>query len=175
MEPVLLYSGGKDSLMTLKHLVDSGYDPTILHFHTKKISDYYERLIKKNAMRIHRTPYYYVIKTDTENYNASTEPKTGLYVVSINENQESDVYPHEYGEPVYFGYSCTDHKSIQKAIKFLHYHRPERYKFPFKDMEEDKIIEKWEELPLKIRQDTISSTIMNFEEWGGKVVGKEEV
>lgn len=174
MEPVLLYSGGKDSLLCLKHLVDEGHDPTILHFQTKKISDYYERLIRRNAMRIHRTPYYYVIKTETENYNAAYSYETGLYSVYLDEEEENSIYPHEYGDPVYIGLVASDNKSMKEGIRFLQIYRPERYRFPLGDSKFSKIIENWEELPIEIRRDTISSTVMNFEEWGGKFVGTNE-
>jgi len=168
--PVVLLSGGKDSIMTLKHLVDEGHDPTILHFHTKKISDYYERLIKRNAMRIHRTPYYYVIKTETKNYDAFMDLETGLYGVYLDEEEKNRVYPHEYGNPVYLGYFTRDCESMKQGIKFFQLYRPEKYKFPLRDLRESEIIESWQKLSPKIRRDTVSSTLMNFREYGGRIV-----
>lgn len=174
MEPVVMYSGGKESLLTLKHAVEQGYDPTIIHFKTKKISNYYEKIIKRNAMRVHRTPYYYVIKPDTVDYNAFTSYETGHYGISMDDEGENSFFPRDYGEPIYIGYWKRDNKSMKHAIGFLELYHKDSYRFPLKDMKFNEIIEEWGRFPSEIKHDTISSTLVNFKTWGGRFVGSNE-
>ena len=174
-DPVVLFSGGKDSILTLKHVVEQGHDPTILHFQTKKISDYYAKLIKRNAMRIHRTPYYYTIKTDTKNYVACNGTSAGSYFVCLDNEEDGELlYPRDYGCPIYIEYFKQDNKNMREGIEFMELYRPDLYRFPLKDLTQNQIIKEWQKLPLDIKRDTISSTLGWFKEFGGKTVGFKE-
>lgn len=150
-----MYSGGRESVLLLHQLVKEGHDPTIIHVRHGRMTDYYERMVKRNAMRIHKTDAYYVFETDSYTYDAQFT-HDGVFSVKLSDDEE--LYPHEFGNPVYIGYWKRDNPSQKTLIEHFKDYRVEKYKFPLADYRYHQIEKLWKKLPVEVQKNTVSST-----------------
>jgi len=156
--PVLLYSGGRESIILLHQMVKEGLKPTIFHIHHTRMSNYYERIVRRNAMRIQKTEAYYVWKTDNYRYRAGW--RDHHYFIYLDNNKE--LYPIHYGSPVYIGYWKEDNHSQKYCVEDLQFWNEDKYKFPLADFSWDDIQELWKELPQDVRDNTVSSSMIGW-------------
>lgn len=180
MKPVyiLLYSGGVDSILCLKWLVERGIAPFIFHFKTRKLKRYHERMIRKTARMISPESPFYVFITKTMNYKALWS-KNGEYHVLLNDKgPKISMLLKDYGDIIvigYTGYAPNDGRrrlSTQKLTieQTKEYGFP--YVFPLANMRSSEIYKLWKSLPREIRNNTVSSTrFLKSDEWT-LVIGK---
>ncbi len=170
MRDIVLYSGGKESLLTLKDSVDHGEDPTIIHIRTTKLSGLHEKRVKANAMKLHRTDAYYTYTTETDSYYAYWIPYTieyGYFHIGEPGKWAGDTTRLDALGKLHIGYWRRDTPSIKEFIHNIeqHPHGEHKYHLPLKNMTQRQILTQWKQLPQPIRENTYSSTITNFRQW----------
>ena len=159
MRDIILYSGGKESLLTLKDSVDHGEDPTILHFKTLKLSNLSEKRVKENARRIYRTDAYYTYETQTQNYIASYT-HLGDYWVKLTKGDDAEYKRLDTLGRLHIGYWKLDNPTMKEGVETLGEVYPNKYEFPLADHTENQILKEWKKLPDKVRQNTYTSTLL---------------
>jgi hypothetical protein len=174
----LMYSGGIDSVLCLKLLVEQNVTPIIFHVKTTKLTRNHERAARKNAKVISPMSPYYTIKTHTLDYNAAWTTKQ-KYFVYLDEwaNEDDSFKPLEHVDKIAIGYFRNVGKRIQgdtgigqpEIIKTSGIYNLPMF-FPLKDKTSKEIDKMFSELPLEIQKNTVSST--RFYKHNGQTVGK---
>jgi len=177
---ILLYSGGVDSVLCLKKVVEQGIIPFIFHFRTKKLTNKHEKMIRKTARLLSPKSPYYVFYTNTYSYEAWHEwGDLSRYEIRRNDGKKSVYFnPIKHGDYVIIGYmrhvysynnnrrefNCTGKKFIDFSKKF----NPS-FIFPLADYHRWEADEEFKTLPLNIRMNTVSST-RDYDYGGGVFV-----
>jgi hypothetical protein len=165
---VLLYSGGVDSIMCLKHLVDKGITPFLFHFKVKKFKLKHEKMIRKSAKLLSPNSPFYVFETETEGFVATygMRKRKAYYVIHIQKEKEFN--PFECADKIVVGYHRyrgRHHKhgfqifpeGQKEFIEWAKCHKL-RLMFPLEDYTPAKIEKEFRKLPLIIRRLAISTT-----------------
>lgn len=169
---ILLYSGGVDSVLCLKKIIERGITPFLFHFRTKKLTDRHERMIKRSARLLSPESPLYVFKTETDDYEATHDwGDLSNYEIYMRKGKKCEYFvPLDYGDFVIIGYmrqvysiglgidsrrefDCVARKFIDFAKKF---NTP--FIFPLADYHRWEVDEEFKALPLNIRENTVSST-----------------
>jgi hypothetical protein len=175
----LMYSGGVDSIICLKLLVEQNIIPILFHVKTAKMNQRHERCAKRNAKRLSPKSPYYTVKTHTLDYNASWTVKQS-YFIYLDEwaSMESCFCPMKYVDKLAIGYFRSIGGKRAKGetglgqpelIKWVETYNPPII-LPLKDKTGKEIDKMFAQLPLEIQKDTISST--RFYKHNGQTVGK---
>lgn len=172
---LLLYSGGVDSILCLKRLVEKGIVPYIFHFWTKKLNKTHEKMIRKTARLLSPKSPFYVFKTDTYDYEARIAGQfLGDYEIIIDDDE--DFIPIQHADYIVIGYAkyiypYKDEKYKYKSLQqqFIEHCRIIQlpYLFPLASYTRDELDEEFMNLPEEVRMNTVSST--RDYDYGGKV------
>jgi len=176
---LLLYSGGVDSILCLKKLIDKGIVPYIFHFWTTKLKKKHEKMIRATARLLSPKSPFYVFRTSTENFEHGWNDVYYKYWVLISEffNNYLTIYPIDYADYVVTGimkhiYVCAENHQMyngsgnnKEIIERLRiYNFP--YIFPLANYTRKQADQEFQQLPLNIRQNTVSTT-RNYNYGGG--------
>jgi len=168
---LLLYSGGVDSILCLKKLIDKGITPFIFHFWTRRLKKIHEKMIRKTARALSPKSPFYVFKTNTDNFGHGLWDNHKYYVEMTNHFRIFPIWHgdfivtgvmkhiYEYGEGNQ-GYNRN--RWIIKKCEI--YNLP--YLFPLADYTREQTDQEFQQLPLNIRQNTVSTT-RNYNYGGG--------
>lgn len=170
---LLMYSGGVDSVICLKKLVDVGITPMIFHIEERGGSTY-ERMARRIASILSPKSFYYTFYT-SEFVAVSDEDMTQY---SVKLGKEGYLYPLDYADCVVLGFCkwiYDFHKSRYRGKKlqqkFMEKCAKENlpYIFPLKNMTRKQVDEEFRKLPNEIIKNTISDT-RNYK-FGGIYLG----
>lgn len=172
----LMYSGGVDSVVCLKKLVEKGITPILFHVRTWKINKTKERKIRRNARRLSPKSPLYVWKPRIIDYCASPS-KNHIYKIQLDETYDTFLYPLDYVDKLVLGYFREYGKGRRRKgevalgqKQFIKecaiYHHP--IIIPLSKMTGREVDTEFLKLPPKVQQDTVSST--RFYKFGGESV-----
>ena len=165
---ILLYSGGVDSVLCLKKLVERGITPFIFHFRTTKLKKVHEKMIRKTARLLSPNSPFYVFNTKTKDYEA-VSPVNDLARYSVRINRRKEFFPLEHGDYVVIGYtgwvyrydknmrSCRGRGRQIDLIRLSEKHSLP-FIFPLAHHTRKQIDEEFGKLPQIIKENTVSST-----------------
>lgn len=170
---ILMYSGGVDSILCLKMLRDQGITPFLFHIKTQKLKRRHERMIRKTARLLSPESPFYVWETKTRNYTASWG-KNGEYHVFLTKNNVT-LMPQNMADIIVMGYTGWDSNDGRRKLRnqtMLLKQSRERgfpFMFPLADMRKTQVNQLFNQLPIEIRMNTVSSTRFFKGEWGETV------
>jgi hypothetical protein len=162
-----MYSGGVDSVLCLKHLVDHGITPILFYIKTWKLQKKHENQSRKIARILSPQSPYYIFRPRVIDYNAFIGKDTKKYAVHFDEINEEYFYPIDYADFVVLGYFGRTNKGRRykndggldqkKIIKFFKtYQLP--YIFPLKNYTNRQAYLEFRKLPKQIQELTVSTT-----------------
>ena len=165
---ILLYSGGVDSVVCLKILVDHGIVPKLLHFRTTKLTDEHEKMIKETSRTLSPKSVLMIVETETKDYEASWNDD--WYAIKIKDDEM--FYPEQFAEVIFIGYfrdsGILDTDSSVKKLGRVPYgqtsfinralKKAQKFRFPLEYMTCKEIDALWKKLPENVRKNTLTST-----------------
>jgi len=172
---LLLYSGGVDSILCLIKLVEQGITPFLFHFRTKKLTKTHEKMVKKTARLISPDSPLYVYETKTVGFRAVT-PDLMNYEVCLEDpdGEGKTMKPLDHANYVVIGYTKYVYTKIRPLLKakmiqqrFIksckEFNLP--FIFPLADYTRKQTDKEFSQLPLEIRENTVSTTRYYEGDW----------
>lgn len=176
MITILMFSGGYESVVCLKRLVDEGVTPSLFHFKTKKFNNENERMIRKVTRIISPDSPYYIFNSYQTGYHAFLEWHSSsgydypYYGINYKHHgKDKYFYPLLYGDRIVLGYTrwVYDDVNMDNRLCYKRYQNKFiddcnklnlPFVFPLADMRRPQIDRELNSLPEIIKDNVISST-----------------